>query len=370
MALSYPACAATWRDAIRLFARRIADGWVCDGHGDLQADDIYCLDDGPRILDCLEFDEHLRFADVAADVAFLAMDLERLGHRPAAHQFIRDYEQESGALLPPTLLHFFIALRACVRAKVACICHEQGDPAGADHADRLLKLALAHTERGRVRLVLVGGLPGSGKTTLAGELLGDALGAFVLSSDEQRDARSTSNGDVPAGRFRQGRYSPRETNAVYEELIREARVHLELGASVVLDASWIDEPHRRSARMLAEEACADLTELHCTVPPVVADERIETRLRQGSGASEATNEIRRAMARIEAPWPSGASIDTARPLTRCCVMRSNASERVWMRVSTTERREVLSSWTRGGRRRNDEAYRTIAIGHLPRDIDG
>jgi aminoglycoside phosphotransferase family enzyme/predicted kinase len=297
----------------RLFARRIADGQVCDGHGDLQADDIYCLDDGPRILDCLEFDDRLRFNDVAADVAFLAMDLERLGHPAVALQFVRDYEQESGAFLPPTLLHLFIALRAYIRTKVACIRYEQGDPVGADDAGRLLNLALAHVERSRVRLVLVGGLPGSGKTALAAKL-GDALGAVVLSSDDLRRAGSNSRGNIAVGTFRQGSYSARATNVVYDELIRRAREYLELGTLVVLDASWIDEAHRQLARSLAEEACADLTELHCSVPPPVADERIATRFRQGAGTSEATMEIGRAMARIEAPWPSAAPIDTLRPL--------------------------------------------------------
>lgn len=45
---------------------RVQDGHVCDGHGDLQADDIFCLDDGIRILDCLEFSDALRYGDVCA----------------------------------------------------------------------------------------------------------------------------------------------------------------------------------------------------------------------------------------------------------------------------------------------------------------
>ena len=65
------------RDA--LFADRCAHGRVVDGHGDLIADDVFCLDDGPRALDCLEFDDRLRYVDGLDDVAFLAMDLERLG---------------------------------------------------------------------------------------------------------------------------------------------------------------------------------------------------------------------------------------------------------------------------------------------------
>ena len=65
-----------------LMAQRCADDRIVDGHGDLVADDVFCLDDGPRVLDCLEFDDRLRFADGLDDAAFLAMDLERLG-RPA-----------------------------------------------------------------------------------------------------------------------------------------------------------------------------------------------------------------------------------------------------------------------------------------------
>ena len=119
-----------------LFTARIAAGQICDGHGDLQADDIYCLDDGPRILDCLEFDERLRWGDVVADVAFLAMDLERLGKTEAAARFVSDYEERVGAQLPPSLLHTYIALRAYVRIKVACIRHEQGNPDAAEEAVR------------------------------------------------------------------------------------------------------------------------------------------------------------------------------------------------------------------------------------------
>ena len=72
-----------------LFDARISAGHIVDGHGDLLADDIYCLDDGPRILDCLDFDDQLRWLDGLDDAAFLAMDLERLGVAELARQFIR-----------------------------------------------------------------------------------------------------------------------------------------------------------------------------------------------------------------------------------------------------------------------------------------
>ncbi len=295
-----------------LFTARIAAGHICDGHGDLQADDIYCLEDGPRILDCLEFDDRLRPGDVAADVAFLAMDLERLGNAAAAAHFVRAYEEQAGAHLPQSLLHTYIALRAYVRVKVACIRHEQGDLDAPAEAVRLLVLAQTHLERGRVRLVLVGGLPGTGKSTLA-NALGDALGAVVLRSDELRGGQSRAVADRSvAATFRRGRYTPRRTLDVYHQLISAARQHLGLGQSVVLDASWIDASNRGLAQALAIQASADLIELHCTAPPAVIERRIAMRLRDGEGLSEATVEIGRTMARLEAPWPSAADVDTAR----------------------------------------------------------
>src|ERR1019366_1058812 len=99
-----------------LLRQRIAEGSVCDGHGDLQAEDIFCLDDGVRILDCLEFSDRLRHGDVCADVAFLAMDLERLDRPDAARYFIHAYQAEVGERLPPALVHFYWAYRAYIRS--------------------------------------------------------------------------------------------------------------------------------------------------------------------------------------------------------------------------------------------------------------
>jgi hypothetical protein len=295
-----------------LFSARIAAGQICDGHGDLQATDIYCLDDGPRILDCLEFDDQLRYGDVAADVAFLAMDLERLGAPSAAKRFVRHYERSAGAALPSSLLHLYTALRAYVRVKVACLRHEQGDPSAAQEAATLLTLAQTHLERARVRLVLVGGLPGSGKSTLAAGL-GAVLGATLLRTDEIRQHLAQSDLNDPASEtYRSKRYSRGTTQSVYGAMIDAARVELGLGRTAILDASWIDSSYRDEARRLADECGADLIELHCTAPSMVREQRITTRLQEGSDPSEATAAVGRAMAQSEAPWISATIVDTTR----------------------------------------------------------
>ncbi|GHE74913.1 hypothetical protein GCM10018771_66290 [Streptomyces cellulosae] len=102
-----------------LFDTRIAQGRVVDGHGDLLAEDVFCLDDGPRLLDCLEFDDRLRHVDGLDDAAFLAMDLEQLGAPEAAAWFLARYGEFSGDPAPSSLRHHYVAYRAFVRAKVS-----------------------------------------------------------------------------------------------------------------------------------------------------------------------------------------------------------------------------------------------------------
>jgi aminoglycoside phosphotransferase family enzyme len=296
-----------------LLGARIASGRVCDGHGDLQAEDVFCLDDAVRILDCIEFSDRLRHGDVCADVTFLAMDLERLGRPDAANRFLLDYQQLARDPFPDTLVHHYCASRAYVRAKVACLRSLQESNGSRQEARQLQRMALDHLRRAQVRLVLVGGLPGCGKTTLATGLAA-ATGWTVLRSDEIRNQLSgsviaSSRGGVPG--YREGRYHPAVTATVYEELLRQAEHRLGMGQSVVLDASWTDNAWRDAARALADRACSDLAEFQCETAPPLAADRIARRLADHTDISEATPEIGRAMSRSADPWPSATSIDTA-----------------------------------------------------------
>ena len=295
----------------RLFDHRIAVGAVRDGHGDLQAEDIFCLDDGPRILDCIEFDDELRHGDVLADVAFLAMDLERLGAPDAAAEFLARYREFAGETYPQSLAHHYIAARAHVRCKVACLRHGQGDEASAAPARGLLDLALRHLEAGRVRLVLVGGLPGTGKSTVAAALA-DAAGWSVLRSDEVRKEIAGVRRTAPAVEAPgEGLYRPEMTEATYGALLERATTALELGESVILDASWSSSRHRHIAREVADATSADFVELCCVAPFGVTSQRIQDRLGAGGDASDATPTVARAMAQRFDAWPTASIIDTS-----------------------------------------------------------
>ncbi len=294
-----------------LFDARIAAGCAVDGHGDLQAEDIFCCDDGPQVLDCLEFSDRLRFGDRLNDVAFLAMDLERLGHRELAETFLRRYCDASGAAWPRSLEHFYIAYRAHVRAKVACIRHDQGDLFAAEAARSLHSLALMHLEAGRVRLILVGGGPGTGKTNLS-RALGAEMKAVVLSSDVLRDEIQPRVDARPDGELNAGRYESERVDAVYRELLDRARALLAMGESVILDASWLEPDRRVWARDLASEAACPITELRCVCSQEIAEQRIEDRVAAGTDASEATVDVARWFDSQTKPWTEAHDVSTER----------------------------------------------------------
>jgi aminoglycoside phosphotransferase family enzyme len=174
-----------------LLEKRISDGRIRDGHGDLHAEHI-CLDRGVQIYDCIEFNPRIRQGDVAADVAFLYMDLLYHGHPVLARVFMEEYLKKTGDWELRLLVPFYACYRAVVREKVESF--RISDPsvprrertAAAKRAGRYFSLARSLAEAdSRPRLIIVGGLPGTGKSTVA-RTLATRLGAAYLNSDVVR----------------------------------------------------------------------------------------------------------------------------------------------------------------------------------------
>ncbi len=286
------------------------DGRVVDGHGDLLADDIFCLDNGVRILDCLEFDDRLRWLDGLDDACFLAMDLERLGARDLARRFISWYAEYSGDPAPASLRHHYTAYRAFVRAKIASLRAADGDGEAAGLAWQLAGLALRHLRAGAVTLVLVGGLPGTGKSTLAG-VLADRLGFTVLRSDRiRKELAGIPPGQRCAVPWGTGIYTAAWTERVYAELAGRARRLLALGESVIVDATFNGLAERAACAAAATAAHADLVQLRCAASAEVAARRLTARTGDASDADQA---VARQMAASAAPWPEAVTIDTGLP---------------------------------------------------------
>ena len=293
-----------------LLSARIVARKVCDGHGDLLAEDIFCLDDLPRVLDCLEFDDRLRYGDVLADVAFLAMDLEYLGRPDLAATFLERYRCVAGDAWPSSLAHHYVAYRAQVRALVAGVRHAQGSEGAASAARAHLELARTHLEAARVRLVVVGGDPGSGKSTLA-DGLAEAISATVLRSDAVRKRIAGLDPTAPApAPFEGGLYRSSMSTATYDALLDGARAALTMGSSVVLDATFSDAIGRERVRKLATETSADLDMLACVAPSEVVAGRLAARRRDVHG-SDADIAVARRLAARAAPWEPEAVLDTS-----------------------------------------------------------
>ena len=298
-----------------LFAQRITDGCIVDGHADLLSDDIFCLEDGPRILDCLEFDARLRYLDRIDDIACLAMDLEFQGRPDLARRLVLRYRDALTETAPDSLVHHYIAYRAFMRAKVDCVRHLQGRAASADDAARHTSLAEQHLDRARCRLVLVGGLPATGKSTVAARLA-ETVGAELISSDHvRRHLFAADRTATPDPGYRSGRYSPDSTGRVYDSMLDRARELLAGGRSVVLDASWTHREHRLRAAETAVAVCADLVQLQCTAPAELTEHRLRERAAsRRDHDSEATPAVAVAMAHDADSWPAATRVDTSGPL--------------------------------------------------------
>jgi hypothetical protein len=292
-----------------LFAERMRAGRVRDGHGDLLADDIFLEPDGPRILDCIEFNDAYRWVDGLNDSAFLAMDVERLGRPDLAARFIGWYREYSGDTFPPSLADHYVAYRAHVRAKVACIRALQGDENARTHARLHHDLALAHLEQARVRMVLVGGIPGTGKSTIA-RAVADARDLELIRSDVVRkELAGLDHATHVRTGFNEGMYAEPMTRHTYHEMLSRARASLERGFGVVLDATWNDERLRAQARSIADATATEFVEVVCDAAEPVRARRLAER--DPSDPSDATPEIAEMIAARTDPWPSAVTIDTS-----------------------------------------------------------
>jgi uncharacterized protein len=248
------ACAQDFHRALarhgdRLEMRR-AGGKVRRCHGDLILRNICLLDGAPTLFDCIEFDETLATIDVLYDLAFLLMDLWHREQRELANMVLNRYldicnESDGLGLVP-----FFMAVRAAVRAHVTASQAVGAPPQKTiplvSEARAYFDLALSFLRPVEPELVAVGGLSGTGKSTIAARLaadLGMAPGARILNSDR---IRKRLHGVPAETRLPESAYRPEVSEAVYATLRQEAGQALAAGCSVIVDAVF-DRPAERAA---------------------------------------------------------------------------------------------------------------------------
>ncbi|MGE4545053.1 MAG: AAA family ATPase [Pedobacter sp.] len=275
-----------------LFNKREAQGWVRDGHGDLHCEHICFLDGTIAIYDCIEFNRRFRIADVLADLAFLLMDLELRGRQDLA-TVVRDNYLEVIGKTEDTelLLPFYQVYRAYVRGKVeSFLSNDQNADvtnrlAAEARAKRYFNQALGYLCRAP-RLILISGLMGVGKTTIARHLE-TSLGAKLLRSDEIRKELADIAPEQRCNEaFGEGIYSPSASQATYDLLLKRAMQTLQSGQTVIVDASFANRDERARFRLAAEQIGQKAWTIAVTCDREVALQRLDNRQSQGLDASD------------------------------------------------------------------------------------
>ena len=281
------------------FQAREAQGWVRDGHGDLHTAQVFLEDGTPQVIDCIEFNERFRYADVAADIAFLLMDLEFHGRPDLAQVLLEEYlavTQDPGLV---EFLDFYKGYRAYVRGKVTgFLMDDPRVPPGEREAlrataGRYFALARAYAQAARPRpaLYVVMGLSGTGKTLVARELA-RRWGLTYLASDvvrkELAGIPATEHRWEPYGR---GIYGPEMSARTYAEVARRAEGRLQEGDAVVVDATCRLAAQRAELLGAARRAGAPVYVVHCRTPEEEVRERLEARVREGATPSDGRWEI-------------------------------------------------------------------------------
>jgi aminoglycoside phosphotransferase family enzyme/predicted kinase len=253
-------------------------GLVRGGHGDLRAEHVL-MERQVEVVDCVEFDAALRAIDVGADLAFLVMDLERLGRGDLARRLVRAYREHGGDPGDDALIAFHAAQRAWVRAKVALIRGRDGEVGELMDVGRRLSWGARQP-----LMLLVCGLSGTGKSTLAREL-GRASGTQVLSSDVVRKELA---GLAPTEHGPPELYTPEFSRRTYAELGRRADRALCRCGLVVVDATFREASDRDAfCTGVGWRLGGETRGVECTASPELRAARTAARVGDPSDATPA-----------------------------------------------------------------------------------
>jgi hypothetical protein len=274
-------------DRVRdLLDRRQSEGHVRRCHGDLHLRNICLFHGEPTLFDCIEFSDPLACIDVLFDLAFLLMDLEHRGLRVLANAVFNRYLDRTDEGSGLAALPLFLSVRAAVRAKVAIMSLPLRQQEAGAEAKAYLDLARSLLVPSPQRLIAMGGLSGTGKSTVAAGLapaLAPAPGARVIRSDVVRKSLMKV---APETRLPPSAYTPEVNERVYQTLRTQAAATLAAGYTAIVDATFIDAGQRRDIAMLARETGVPFAGFWLSAPREVLIQRVTQRQGDASDADQ------------------------------------------------------------------------------------
>ena len=299
-----------------LLEERRQTGHVRRCHGDLHLNNIFVQEGHLVLFDAIEFDDRFAYIDVLYDLAFLLMDLDRHGLRGHANALLNRYLELSGEHTGLAAVPLFLSCRAAIRAHTAVSAAETIDD--SDRRNQLLNDACDLLDRAgdylaepKPRLVAIGGLSGTGKTTLArnlAPLLGVCPGAVVIRSDV---IRKQLMGVAETVRLPASAYTAAISKQVYEQIADIASKTLASGFMAIADAVYGREDECRDIADVAHQAGVTFDGLWLEGQPAILEQRITAR---AGDASDATPDVLRAqLGFVTAPKSWGSIKVTASP---------------------------------------------------------
>ncbi|HAG83082.1 MAG TPA: adenylyl-sulfate kinase [Cyanobacteria bacterium UBA12227] len=270
-----------------LLATRRENNWIRECHGDLHLRNICLWNDKIQLFDRIEFNEPFRFVDVMYDIAFAVMDLEARERKDLGNAFLNTYIEQTGDWEGLQVLPLYLSRQAYVRAKVTSFLLD--DPAvpeaakqeAATTAAAYYRLAWEYTKTNQGQIILMSGLSGSGKSTVA-RYLARHLGAIHLRSDAVRKHLAGIPLDQSGGNEL---YTPAMNQKTYDRLLQLGILLARKGFPVILDAKYDRQSFRADAIAQAQTHQLPLKILYCTAPTEVLRDRLSSRTGDVSDAT-------------------------------------------------------------------------------------